>query len=329
MLTKRENLLETIHGGHPDRFVNQFEFLSIIMNDPIRATYKAPKYGELNVTNQWGVTRSWPEGTPGPFPVHDDAHRLLKDITEWRDIVHAPSPVFPEAAWEPAIAAAEAVDRKDKFVSNFQAPGLFESLHYFMGMEDAMMNFYEEPDEMHDLIKYLTEWELDAARETCDHLHIDAVFHHDDWGSQRSTFFSPAMFEEFFVDAYKQIYGYYKERGVQLIVHHSDSYAATLIPDMIDMGIDIWQGVMTGNDVRKCIDTYGGKISFMGGIDSATVDHPGWTRQEVHDQVRRACAEYGKLYFIPCASQGGPMSTFDGVYQALTEEIDNASKDMF
>lgn len=275
MLTKRENLLETIHGGHPDRFVNQFEFLSIIMNDPIRATYKAPKYGELNVTNEWGVTRSWPEGTPGPFPVHDDAHRLLKDITEWRDIIHAPSPVFPEAAWEPAIAAAEAVDRKDKFVSNFQAPGLFESLHYFMGMEDAMMNFYEEPDEMHDLIKYLTEWELDAARETCDHLHIDAVFHHDDWGSQRSTFFSPAMFEEFFVDAYKQIYGYYKERGVQLIVHHSDSYAATLIPDMIDMGIDIWQGVMTGNDIRKCIDTYGGKISFMGGIDSATVDHPG------------------------------------------------------
>ena len=27
MLTIRQNLLETIHGGHPDRFVNQYEFL--------------------------------------------------------------------------------------------------------------------------------------------------------------------------------------------------------------------------------------------------------------------------------------------------------------
>ena len=26
MLTIRQNLLETIHGGHPDRFVNQYEF---------------------------------------------------------------------------------------------------------------------------------------------------------------------------------------------------------------------------------------------------------------------------------------------------------------
>jgi hypothetical protein len=67
----------------------------------------------------------------------------------------------------------------------------------------------------------------------------------------------------------------------------------------------------------------------MGGIDSAAVDHPDWTRQEVADQVRRACTEYGKLYYIPSASQGGPMSTFEGVYQALTEEIDKMSKELF
>ena len=53
------------------------------------------------------------------------------------------------------------------------------------------------------------------------------------------------MFEEFLLPAYKDIYGCYKENGVELIVHHSDSYAATLVPYMIEMGIDIWQGVMT------------------------------------------------------------------------------------
>ena len=59
------------------------------------------------------------------------------------------------------------------------------------------------------------------------------------------------MFEEFIYPAYKDIYGVYKENGADLIVHHSDSYAATLVPYMIDMGISIWQGVMTTNDIPR------------------------------------------------------------------------------
>ena len=61
------------------------------------------------------------------------------------------------------------------------------------------------------------------------------------------------MFREFIKPAFMKIYGYYKSHGVQVIAHHSDSYAATLVPDMIDMGIDIWQGVMTSNNVPELI----------------------------------------------------------------------------
>lgn len=329
MLTKKQNLLETIRGGHPDRFVNQYEYLAFVLTDPFNLEDPYPEYGQHNITNNWGVTLSWPEGTPGPFPVHDDAHRLLKDITEWKKIIKAPNLIFPEEKWEMAIKEAEAVDRSDQFVAPMIAPGLFERLHYFMGMEDSLVNFYDEPEAVADLIKYLTEWELQYAETLCEHLHPDALFHHDDWGSQKSTFISPDMFGEFFVDAYKEIYGYYKSHGVELIVHHSDSYAATLVPHMIDMGIDIWQGVMTSNNIPDLIQKYGGKISFMGGIDSASVDHPGWTREEVKQEVRRVCKEYGKLYYIPSASQGLNMSTFEGVYEALSEEIDNCSREMF
>ena len=125
--------------------------------------------------------------------------------------------------------------------------------HYLMGMENALMSFYEEPEAMHELIEYLTEYELDYAKALVENLHPDAILHHDDWGSQISTFLSPAMFEEFFLESYKKIYGFYKANGVELIVHHSDSYAATLVPYMIEMGIDIWQGVMTTNDIPKMI----------------------------------------------------------------------------
>ena len=98
---------------------------------------------------------------------------------------------------------------------------------------------------------------------------------------------------------------------------------------MIEMGMDIWQGVMTSNNIPELIKKYGGKLSFMGGVDSAKVDFPGWTQEIVAEEVRRACEECGKLYFIPGASQGLPLSNYPGVYEAMSAEIDIMSKEMF
>ena len=328
MLTPRENLLETIHGGHPDRFVNQYEPLKIIMH-PAVAYNPAPKNDGVPVVNNWGVTRSWPKGTPGAFPVHTPDKIVIQDITRWRDYVHAPNLDFTDEQWEPFVRQAEAVDRTKYYVTPFIAPGLLEQCHYLGEIKNTMMYFLEEPECMHELIDYLTEYELRMAEGICSHLKPDALFHHDDWGSQISTFLSVPMFEEFFLESYKKIYGYYHEHGVQLVVHHSDSYAATLVPDMIEMGIDIWQGCMTSNNIPELIRKYGGRISFMGGIDSAAVDKPGWTHEDIVREVRRACAECGKLYFIPNASQGLPMSTFPGVYDELTQEIERCSREFF
>ena len=329
MLTKRQNLIETMKGGHPDRFVNQYEAFAILMGSPFGNRNPNPKLGEHNVVNAWGVTKSWPVGTPGAFPVHTADKIVIKDIENWRDYVKVPRVVYDAQEWEPFIEAAEKVDRNEQFVTPFFAPGVFEQCHYLMEIQNCLIAFYENPDEMHELIDCITQFELDYAAELCKYVKPDALFHHDDWGSQVSTFLSPDMFREFIKPAYMKIFGYYKDHGVQVIVHHSDSYAATLVPDMIDMGIDIWQGVMNTNNIPELIRQYGGQITFMGGIDSATVDFPQWTEEIVAEQVRKACESCGKLYFIPNASQGLPMSTYPGVYEALSREIDNMSKEMF
>ncbi|WKY46786.1 uroporphyrinogen decarboxylase family protein [Eubacteriaceae bacterium ES3] len=326
MLTIKENLHEVMTGGNPDRFVKQYEFLKFIMTVPF-IRMKPPIGGEI--VNEWGVTIRWPEGQLGSFPVHDDEHIVLKEITEWRDYVKAPNVVFPESAWEQAIADANAVDSDNQYVTAFIVPGLFEHTHYLMGMENALMSFYEEPEAMHELIDYLTEYELAYAKELVTHLKPNAVFHHDDWGSQISTFLSPAMFEEFFLPAYKKIYGFYKENGVELIVHHSDSYAATLVPYMIEMGMDIWQGPMRTNDIPALIKEFGGKITFMGGLHSGEIDHPDWSQEEIDKAVEKVCEEFGKLSFIPCSSQGVNKSSFEGVYEAIDEAIDKMSEKMF
>jgi len=327
MLTKRQNLMETIKGGNPDRFVNQYEFMDIILEAPMDLPL-APGPG-TRVKNKWGITFDWPADQIGSFPMHDDEHKALKDITNWKKSIKAPSVFYTDEEWAPAEAHAKSVDRNDKFVTAFCAPGIFEMTHHLMSMEDALMALYEEPEAMKELIDYVVEYELAYAAEVVKHIHPDALFHHDDWGSQRSSFISPLMFDEFILPAYKKVYGYWKANGVELIVHHSDSYAANLVPEMIEMGIDIWQGVMTTNNVPELIKQYGGKITFMGDIDSGRVDFPGWTQEKIYEDTKKACDECGKLYFIPCLSQGLNISSFPGVYEATSEIIDQLSKEIF
>jgi uroporphyrinogen-III decarboxylase len=317
--------METIKGGNPDRFVNQYEFMDIILETPLDVMVEPGTERK----NSWGITFRWPEGQLGQFPVHDEEHKVLKDITEWKKYVKAPTIPNSDEAWAAAVAHANSVDRKDKFVTAFVAPGVFEMCHHLMSMEDALMAFYEEPECMQELIDYLVQYELDLAKEIIGRFHPDALFHHDDWGSQKNSFVSPAMFEEFILPAYKKIYAYYKDNGVELIVHHSDSYAANLVPYMIEMGVDIWQGVMTTNNTPELIKKYGTQITFMGDIDSGVVDFPAWTPEIVAREVERACKNCGKLYFIPCLTQGLNFSSFPGVYECTTEMIDKISKEMF
>ncbi|MFZ7121327.1 MAG: uroporphyrinogen decarboxylase family protein [Eubacteriaceae bacterium] len=326
MLTKKQNLIETMKGGNPDRFVNQYEYMDIIMELPTFGTMVAP--GETK-KNEWGVTFSWPEGQLGGFPVHDDEHIVLKDITKWRDYVKMPSLDFPDEAWGPAKEHAKAIDRNDQYVTVFVAPGLFEMTHHLMRMENALTAFYEEPEAMHELIDYLTDYEMKLAKLLIDNVHPNALFHHDDWGGQISSFLSPKMFEEFYLPSYKKIYGYWKDNGVELIVHHNDAYSANLVPYMIEMGIDIWQGAMSTNNIPELIKQYGEKITFMGDIDSGVVDFPGWTPEIIAKHVEASCKRCGKHYFIPCLSQGLNFSSFPGVYEETSAAIDRMSKEMF
>ena len=327
MLTRKQNLIEVMTGGNPDRFVKQYEPFHIIVSNPLHDD--DPEYGGAPLQSPWGYWQEWPEGTPGPFPILDDEHLVIKDIENWRDYVKAPSLEFSEAEWEPFIQEAESVDRNDQYVLPFIFPGVFERCHHLGELVNTLTWLYEYPDEMKELIKYITDWELELAEQLCDHLNPDGVFHHDDWGTQISTFMSVDMFEEFFLDSYKQIYGYYRSRGADMIVHHSDSFAATLVPSMIEMGIKVWQGVVTTNDTQALIKEFGPQITFMGCIDSNVIDCPDWNPEQIEQEVRRACTENGKLYFIPCATQGGPYSTFDGVYDCVNEMIDKMSAEMF
>ena len=66
MLTKRQNMVETMKGGKPDRFVKGYEALSLVMT-PFGMTSGRPVQGGTPIVNKWGVTISFPSNAPGTF----------------------------------------------------------------------------------------------------------------------------------------------------------------------------------------------------------------------------------------------------------------------
>ena len=326
MLTRRQNMLETIRGGNPDRFVNGHEALKMIRSNPYGKEFPRPVRGGEPVKNGWGVTIQYPANAPGPFPIHDAEHIVLKDPSHWRDVVKAPALNYTEADWAEAAAACAAIDRREYFATMMVAPGIFEQCHYLMSMVDAMLAFYEYPDEMHELIDYITDFELRYAEQICRYVKPDCILHHDDWGSLTGSFLSPEMFEEFIVPAFTQIYGYYKSHGVELIIHHSDSYAANLVPDMIKMGIDVWQGPAGTNNVKDLIDRFGEQITFMGEVDNTVVDVAGWSDEISYQQVRKICEKNGMHYFIPCILGG---TCFPGVSDSVLRAVSRYNMERF
>ena len=332
MLTVLENLRETMKAdGHPDRFVNQFEFMKILGPD-LYYMGDYPLGPGKEGKDQFGVLWRFPEDQMGAFPVHDAEHKVINgDLENWREkITHIPfAPPAPEY-WGMLNGIAASTDTENQFVTAFFTQGIFERYHSLMGVDDALLSFYTEPDEAHALIDFLTECELDFAKQIMDHVpSVRCLFHHDDWGSAINSFMSPDMFDEFITPAYKKIYGYWHERGVEVIVHHSDSYAANLVPSMIEMGIDIWQGCFPSNNLPELIEKYKGQITFMGDLETRYLDLPDWTPEKVRPAVEESCRRCKGPSFIPCLTAGGNSSINPGVYECVSAEIDRMSKELF
>ena len=332
MLTALENLRETMKmDGHPDRFVNQWEFVNVVfptnyyMGDyPLQPTDK-------DCYDQYGVLWRFPVGQMGAFPVNDPEHRVIKDIENWKSVL-THKPVAPEdpGYWGMLNGWAAKTDPENQLACALHPQGIFERLHAMMGMEDCMLAMYEFPDEMHELISFITEIEIEYAETIMSRVQgIKALLHHDDWGSAINSFLAPDMFDEFMTPYYKKIYSRWKELGVELIIHHNDSYSANLVPSMIEMGIDIWQGCFPDNNIPELVQKYGDKITFMGEIESRRIDLPDVSDELIREEVERACRKCKGPAFIPCLTAGVPLSSFPGNYEKVSAEIDRMSKELF
>lgn len=322
MLTAKQNFLETLKpDGKPDRLSACYTALQPIGGDPVFQFVRGNRVRGTDSYDRWGTFISFPEDQPAAVPIVTPQNQVVQDIEQWEKYVKVPDLVANcSEGWEIAKANKAAIDQNEYLTMTVMGTGIFEQLHMLMTFEDSLCNLSIYPDEMHALIDVITEYRLQYMKLIVENLHPDAIVSHDDWGSENSMMMSPDTWREFFKAPYKKLYDYLHENGV-MVIHHADSFLEPIVEDMVEIGIDVWQGVLPSNDIVKLSEQLGGRMAMMGGIRSI-IDRIDVTEEEIRAEVRRCLGKYGHLRnFIPSITYGGPGTIFQDVEHVIIDEI--------
>ncbi len=294
MMTPRENMMAIYQGQQPDYYGDFMPALQFVP-DPVFLRDRIPQDGNLH-QDAWGTYYCFPPGTPGAHPMVNGDNAVIQDIEHWREQLHVPS--LLDLDWEAAAAQAKAVDRNQFFCAVFSSGGLFERSHHLMGMETALINYLEYPEEMADLLAVIADYKIEYLKLCARYIQPDIVFFHDDWGTKQNVFLPPRVWRELIKPLHQKIVQTAHDCGI-LFMHHADCVCQPLVTDMVEIGIDIWQGVIPQNDIVEIQRITQGKLALIGGIDGPKIDVEQITEEEIRAEVRRAFDTYcpaGRFY---------------------------------
>lgn len=225
--------------------------------DPVR---NAEKGSRLSI---WGVERKG-EGYGVP------ANTPLKDCT-LEDVENYP---WPSVDW---IDVSHIREDALKWGGQYAILGgewcpFFHDLIDLLGMEDALMMMYEEPEIVHAVLNHIVDYYYQCNKRIFEAAAdvIDIAFMGNDMGSQTGPMVSVPLFDEFFAPHLKRLCDLAHSYGLYTQMHVCGSFQQ-LIPSMIDCGLDAVQSlqpVNAGMSAQSLKENFGGRMIFNGGIDS-------------------------------------------------------------
>ena len=219
-------------------------------------------------------------------------------------------------------SAKETVKRygDEYFILADQGFCLFERAHCLRGFENTLMDLLRNRGFIEELLDRITEYQVAVARRFVD-LGVDGGYTGDDFGHQRGLIFSPELWRKFFKPRYERIWKVYKSAGLP-VFHHSCGDIREILPDMIELGLDVLNPVQPqAMPIEELAARYGETLTFWGGI-STQVTLPFGTPEEVQEEVLRCMRTLGRNngYIIGPShdlTTDVPLANFDALLLAI------------
>jgi len=166
---------------------------------------------------------------------------FVKDLDHWEDDMKFPD--INTWDWEGCAERTEELRSDGRVVKISFYTGFFERLISMIDMTDALLAMidedYEEP--IKRLFDRLADLYCAIFEKYGKYFHPDIVWFHDDWGNQLAPFFHAETLSEVIGPYMKRVVNAAHENGFFFDLH-SCGKIESLVPAMIEMGIDSWQG---------------------------------------------------------------------------------------
>jgi uroporphyrinogen decarboxylase len=180
-------------------------------------------------------------------------------------------------------------------VGNFVWETWYERAWKLRGMEQFYMDMALNRDFVHAILEKVLELHLnflDHVLSECGEF-LDVIIQGGDLAGQETTLMSLDDYREFVKPRQKKAIELIRKKTKAKIFYHCCGAVSSLIPDFIDLGIDILNPVQVrakGMDAGMLKARYGNKIVFWGGVDTQQVLPTGYPK-DVENEVRHLIRE--------------------------------------
>ena len=218
--------------------------------------------------------------------------RSVADIEAYR---------WPDPDWFDYEAMRETCEAQSEYAIVVRDPGpnatcVLRVAMFLRGMEKLMLDLALNPDLARAIIARVEEFYFEFDRRIFEAVGdlTDIYLIADDVGTQDGLMISPQMFRDFIRPSLSRLMAQGKGYG-QKIMYHTCGAVRDLIPDFIEMGVDILNPVqpsaahMAPEGLKR---DFGHALCFHGALDIQMVLSSG-TPEQVRGEVGRLCRILG------------------------------------
>ena len=191
--------------------------------------------------------------------------------------------------------AAERVIEEEQralIVGNLSA-GIFEMYLWTRGFTDGYSDFVGKPARSQKIMHRFMDLQLAYWEKMFDVLGdmIDVVQLADDFAGQNDMFISPSSYRRYLKPLHKELFDFIHSRSSAKIFLHSCGSIRKVIPDLIEIGLDVINPVQVsaaGMNSAELKREYGRDLTFWGGgVDTQRAFNENHTPEEVREDVKR------------------------------------------